>query len=385
MTMRHLGLALTFTALVACGREGESRSRTTNDGHLAVVLDTTRGIEHATVVLTGLRPDELAALRANRTAAERLLRVSVSGESIALAGRWEVTGAEFEFRPAYTFDRGRAYSVRVDPAQLAPGRTASVIDTVLRLPEHGPMAITQVVRLLPSADVVPENLLRLYVEFTAPMSREGAIGRVHLLDDAGREVPDAFLPLEADFWNADRTRYTLFLDPGRVKRGIMPNEQLGRALTAGRGYTLLVDSTWRDANGRPLGAAIRQPLRVSEADVRPLSLDRWRISAPAGGTRDPLVVVFDRSMDHGLVRRALGVEDGRGRAVVGETTIGQGETEWRFVPREPWHRGPHALVVLSIVEDPAGNRIGRPFEVDMFERVDSVSTPERHKVPFVVR
>ena len=67
----------------------------------------------------------------------------------------------------------------------------------------------------------------------SPMSRQAGVDFVRLLDDNGREVRNAFLPLEADFWNPAHTRYTLFLDPGRVKRGILPNEQMGRALRSG--------------------------------------------------------------------------------------------------------------------------------------------------------
>ncbi len=31
-----------------------------------------------------------------------------------------------------------------------------------------------------------------------------------------------------DLWNEDRTRFTVLYDPGRVKRGILPNEEMGR-------------------------------------------------------------------------------------------------------------------------------------------------------------
>ena len=37
-----------------------------------------------------------------------------------------------------------------------------------------------------------------------------------------------------------------------------------------------------------------------------------------------------------------------------------------------------------MLEDPAGNRIDGPFEVDMFERVDKTPAPERHTIPFTI-
>ena len=49
------------------------------------------------------------------------------------------------------------------------------------------------------------------------MGLKGGIGYVRLLDEAGGEVRDPFLPLDAEFWNRDRTRFTVFFDPGRAE------------------------------------------------------------------------------------------------------------------------------------------------------------------------
>jgi hypothetical protein len=38
-----------------------------------------------------------------------------------------------------------------------------------------------------------------------------------------------------------------------------------------------------------------------------------------------------------------------------------------------------------MLEDLAGNRIGRPFEVDTFNRADASPEPERTNLPFTVR
>ena len=86
-----------------------------------------------------------------------------------------------------------------------------------------------------------------------------------------------------------------------------------------------------------------------------------------------------------LLRRAVGVEDPRGRALSGRVTIPAGERSWRFTPDDPWRAGAHRLVVLAILEDPSGNRIGRAFEIDMFERADSTARVERHQLAFTVR
>src|SRR5262249_39363820 len=155
--------------------------------------------------------------------------------------------------------------------------------------------------------------------------------------------------------NPAHTRYTLFLDPGRVKRGIRPNEQMGRPLRAGRAYALVIDSAWRDANGLPLAKSFRHEFRAGPALEQGIDLKSWRVAPPRAGTRDTLVVPFAQSLDHGLLQRAIGVERGAAQPVPGDISIGRAELQWLFVPREAWKAGEHRLVILPILEDVAGN------------------------------
>lgn len=314
------------------------------------------------------------------------MKVSTGGaDAPPIAGRYAVTGAVVEFRPLFEFDPGRSYTVRLDPSRLARPRSDTVITAILALPAAARTAPTTVAGVLPTADVLPENALRLYIEFSAPMSRQAGVDFVHLVDDAGHEVRNAFLPLDADFWNHDHTRYTVFLDPGRVKRGILPNEQMGRALRAGHAYALVIDSTWRDANGQPLARSYRREFRAGPAILTAISVAQWKVRLPRANTRDPVVVTFPRSLDRGLLQRALGVETKKGAAFPGDITVGPGETEWRFAPHDPWRAEDYTLVILSILEDVAGNRVGRAFEVDLFDRVDSTAVPERSTLRLTVR
>jgi hypothetical protein len=66
-------------------------------------------------------------------------------------------------------------------------------------------------------------------------------------------------------------------------------------------------------------------------------------------------------------------------------TIGPGETEWRFQPTQPWTAGDHRVVVDMALEDLAGNRIGRPFDVDTMtsptERITKQSTSLTFRIP----
>jgi hypothetical protein len=72
-------------------------------------------------------------------------------------------------------------------------------------------------------------------------------------------------------------------------------------------------------------------------------------------------------LDYGLLQRALRVANGGGRLLAGEIRVEQGETRWTFTPSAPWRPGEYRLVAAATLEDVAGNRIGRPFEVDAAE------------------
>ncbi|MBC8088613.1 MAG: hypothetical protein H7Z40_15220 [Phycisphaerae bacterium] len=349
-------------------------------------MDTTNGERSSLLIVGGLSSAELTAARNlnSDSALQAVAAVTVAGSVTPVLGKYVVNDSALVFLPQFPFDAGRLYEVRINRRRLSSAVPDSATVLSVALPAAARRASTSVARILPSGDTLPENLLRLYLEFSAPMSRTGGLEFIKLLDDSGREVQQAFLPIESDFWNGDRTRYTAFLDPGRVKRGILPNEQLGRALIAGRRYTMVVDSMWRDGNGQPLSGEFRRTFRVSTPDEQRIDFKRWVVSSPAAGSRDTLVVQFEKSLDHGLLKRALGVQTALGRAVPGETDIRRNEREWRFVPLEPWTAGRHSLIVLSFLEDAAGNRVDGAFEVDMFNEIDKNAAQERYLVTFTV-
>ena len=321
--------------------------------------------------VTGLSSAEVSALRAvpiAEVAWERLLRVRVAGnDELAVAGTYSVSPDAIEFRPRFPFDAGRSYFVQFDASRL-PSPRQVFVERTIDVPAGPASARTQVTSIAPTGGVWPENLLRFYIEFSAPMSRATALGFVHLVDEAGKEVKEAFLPLDVDLWNGDRTRFTVFFDPGRVKTGIRPNMERGRALHAGRKYAIVVDPAWPDAHGRPLTSEFRYAFTATAAEERGVTPAGWKVAAPAAGSRDALVVTFPSGLDRGLLQRAIGVQPVNGTAIEGAIAIDEGERSWKFTPSASWSAGAHELVILSILEDPAGNRVGRAFEIEMFQK-----------------
>ena len=333
-------------------------------------LDTTNAQQPA-VEVTGVSRRDLSALaQANLTDEEwsALLRVTVkraaAGEKpLPVAGRYAIA-ASVRFVPLFPLDPGREYDVVFDPARLSRAGVPRLpaVQGVVALPAVVQIPSTVVADVYPAGDVIPENLLRMYVHFSGPMGQPGGLGHVVILDAHGREMPDALLPLDTELWNGDRTRFTLLFDPGRVKNDILPNREMGRPLHSGDRITLVVKKDWLDARGVPLASEFRREYRVGAADERALDTAAWRVAPPPAGARDPLTVTFPEPLDHGLLQRALGVTRA-GAAVPGDLRIEGGATRWLFVPRDAWQAGDYTLVVLPILEDVAGNRIGRRFEV----------------------
>ena len=289
------------------------------------------------------------------------------------------------FTPAFPLDAGRQYDVRFDASRVpgTPAGQAPVVAKVGRPAEHTEPT-TMVTRIYPTAEAIPENVLRMYVEFSAPMGRKSGVEYLTLLDHSGKEIPGAVLPLDYEFWSPDHRRFTVFFDPGRVKDGILPNREMGRAFTPGQTVTLVVNKDWRDEHGLPLKEEYRRSFKVLPADTRPLDPKDWRITAPPAAGRSPLVVTFNKPLDQSLLQRALGVRRD-GKVVEGDIELGKGETEWRFTPKTPWSAGTYQFLALDVLEDVAGNQVGRAFEVDNFDTVDKDPDPKSVTLPFQVR
>jgi hypothetical protein len=302
-----------------------------------------------------------------------------------LLGRYSIHGDTLRFTPRFPPVPGQPYFVRFNGSALSVG--APVLNRVLLVHMAQDGAPTQVAQVYPSDDSVPMNLLRMYVHFSAPMSIGESTKRVRLLDARGQEVDDAFLviPQQQELWDSERTRLTLLFDPGRIKRDLRPHEELGLPLREGGTYTLVVDSSWLDARGKPLGARFEKRFRVGPADRTLPAIATWQVSAPKAATREPVHVSFRKSFDRALLERLLVVKNAAGQAIAGEISIGEHEKRWTFTPAQPWRAGNYLVEVNTDLEDLAGNNLRDLFDVDRNVQQTPGATSPTVRVPFAVR
>ena len=304
-----------------------------------------------------------------------------TGDVPALAGTYSVEPDALVFHPAYPIAPGVRYR-----AVFQPPAAGARVEKFFDGPRSDKTPTARVEHVYPSAEVLPSNLLRLYIYFSAPMSRGEAARYLHILDENGKALEGShavLLPGE-ELWDPNFKRLTMTFDPGRIKRGLTSNENIGPPIGEGKHYTLVIDRDWPDAKGAPMVEGFRKSFRGGPAERIPPNPKQWLITSPKAGTSDALVVTFPTPMNYTLLQRMIQVSGAQG-VVPGTVSVSHEETEWRFVPREPWKAGDFKLITDTALEDLAGNHIGEPFDIDTFEHVTEHITSKTISLPFAVR
>lgn len=346
--------------------------------------------------VTGLPAASLALLTRTNWSTEQwqaLLSITIETSDLKsdlslppMSGRHEVTNGLLRFVPSFPVARNVRYRALFDANALPEAGSAKGLrlSSALYIPAPVGNGKTVVTDVFPSAPVLPENLLKFYIHFSGQMSRGHIYDHIHLFDAEGNPVELPFLEIDEELWNPEMNRLTLFLDPGRIKRGVKPLEDIGPSLETGKTYKLVIDRTWLDATGAPLKQGFAKTFSISAAEREPLDPKRWTMDLPKRTTKAPVVVNFDRPVDHALAERMLHVTDSKNRPVPGSITVGKEERSWSFRPERQWKSGTYRISVPTTLEDLAGNNIGKPFDVDLLDRAERQPAATVVQLPFVV-
>jgi hypothetical protein len=344
------------------------------------------------VEVIGLSPHLIASLRdANfdQTRWNQVLALYVATEDETanqpMLGEYAIDNQVVVFQPRFPLRLGLEYRAVFRAAGLQRQEypvPVTVTERIL-LPKP-PRKPTVVEYVYPSSSMLPENQLKFYIHFSGPMSRGDSYRHVQLIRDDGKRIEDTFLELSEELWNEGGTRFTLFFEPGRIKRGLKPREDVGPSLEEGYGYRLVIADSWLDAYGNPLAKTHHKDFRVTKPDSIQPDPHQWEFHLPATGTREPLLVRFREPLDHALLQRMLRITNPDDTLLGGEIQIAKKETEWTFLPAARWVLGQHHLSIAATLEDLAGNSIGRPFEVDLAGQHREEPMNEV-RIPFVIR
>jgi hypothetical protein len=319
------------------------------------------GSDLADLLVAGARSEEIL---------KSVLRVTVAQPTFIdpeplpdVAGRYNVFNDQLEFTPSFPFESDVKYRAIFDPRSVKPRLQEEPSTLEFQIPPAPKaQAHTAVTHIFPSSHLLPENLLRFYVCFSNSMRRGEASHEIRLLDSVGQHVSDALYRPPVELWDKAMRSLTVLLDPGRLKRWLGPHLALGPPLRVGEKYTLEIDSGMIDLHGRPLGECFRKDFRAGNPVREQLAVNSWKLLPPATGSREPLMLEFEASLDWAQLFWMITVSTTDGVSINGEVIVDRCETRWCFTPNSPWAVGKYRIRVRSGLEDVCGNNLSGAFD-----------------------
>ena len=277
-----------------------------------------------------------------------------SEEHSAVLGEFTIEEEVVLFESLVPMTKGLHYSVFFDNSLL----------TEIDIPNSS-SAAPELLGVYPTNDTLPENLLKIYLQFSQSMAEGHSLMYVTLLKDDQDTMKGTFLDLQPELWNNDGTVLTLWLDPGRVKRDLIPNKKLGGPLSARERYTLHISRDWKSKEGIGMTVPFRKTFVTTlRDDQSPLPM-QWGMKLPASGTTEPLEIDLMESLDYSLLQDAVQLLNANKIPVAGMIHLGAEESLFTFIPNEPWKEGNYSLQIEGRLEDLAGNNLNRPFDRDL--------------------
>ena len=304
---------------------------------------------------TGLEIPKALLQDVDEDSIEQLLQVRLKNAGgTPMMGGYTFSGDVIRFSPLIPLSRGLQYSIFFRNTPVGE----------VTVPLAGGTVKPELQAIYPSNDTVPENLLKFYFHFSSPMRAGEWHKHIFLMAERNDTLHDVFLDLQPELWNREGNTLTLWLDPGRIKRELIPNQQYGNPLMKGKQYTLVVNETWKDVQDRPLEKTYRKSFTVGLRDSLLPDPLAWHLSLPDAGTRDPLLLAFPEPLDYYLLQETVRISNKYGD-VNGLIQVAAEEKSVRFIPDEKWKTGQYRLRVSPILEDLAGNNLQRPFDRDI--------------------
>lgn len=291
----------------------------------------------------------------NKTQSEKELSVYVSetyedgGVNVPVMGVYKKIGNGLQFTPTLPFQKGNAYiSVCKDDR----------FEFEIPISENYERA--RIKHIYPSADTLPSNLLKFHVHFSRPMSSIGYI-HVELIDSDGKIIERAILKEIPELWNDDQSQLTIWIEPGRIKRGLGPNLELGPVLIQDEHYTLSISSSFRDKNGVPMEKTYTKNFVAGGDDREKLKIDDVQLNYYESNETGYLSVKFSEAVDFASSIANLIIVDAAKHIVNGDWRLRE-DSEAIFDPHDKLEQGNYQLLLNSVIEDLAGNNFLRNFD-----------------------
>jgi len=302
------------------------------------------------------------------------ISITLKDKETAILGRQTIESDKIVFYPIVPFTYDLSYKVKIDEQV--------VHEFYVPFPPN--VKRSSVIKIFPSTQTIPANLLKIHIQFSQPMQEGKSKKYIHVLNENGDIIADIFLDLQPELWNEDRTSLTMWLDPGRIKRDLQPNLKMGPPLNVGLRYQLVISKNWRDQRGLELANDFVKEYQVMSDDRKKPNVNDWKITFPEADSKNDLAINFGETIDYELATNAIRVYK-NGEIVEGSINVKDSESNWAFTPSNKWSPGKYEIVIESRLEDLAGNNLKRLFDHDL-EKNDGRNNEQKfQKISFTLK
>ncbi|MET2984812.1 Ig-like domain-containing protein [Aureibaculum conchae] len=278
------------------------------------------------------------------------------------------------FTPIVPFSNGETYTIL---------REEHILSSFTIKPKNRSTS-PEVVAIYPTTGVVPENLLKMYVDFSKPMQEVGnVLDFITVFNKTTNKKVDVFLELETELWNANHTLLTLWLDPGRIKKELIPNKEKGLPIMNGHVYEISVNKNFRDADGNELKQSYTKTVTVTNRDENKPKVDDFEIQIPTTKT-SPLIIQFNEPLDAMLLTEVFTIYNNKDEKIEGNYQLQNEETSVAFTPTRNWKSDTYKIEIQSRLEDLAGNNLNRLFDEDLLNK-DKLEDSPFKEIYFVIK
>jgi hypothetical protein len=291
---------------------------------------------------------------------------------VSIIGDYKTVNGDLIFTPTIPLQIGQNYFAICNAEKLE-----------FQIPIPDNYRKPSVIWIYPSNDTLPSNLLKFHIEFSKPMSRIG-YANVELSDENGENIERAFLKEIPELWNEDHTQLTIWIEPGRIKRGLGPNMELGPVLKKKNRYSLFISRRFRDENGIELDQNYTKNFVVGAADREKLNINEILFNYYTYDEFDYISVKFEEPVDFASSISNLKVTDSNKQVIAGDWQLTERDKEAIFRPHHKLEVGHYEVLLNSVIEDLAGNNFNRNFDQEISKNIEKV-LPEQFILSFEVK
>ena len=232
----------------------------------------------------------------------------------------------------------------------------------------------KVLEVYPTTDSIPVNILRFYIQFSAPMQEMNILKHIKLRNEENKDITGVFFENQHELWNEDRTKVTLIIDPGRVKLGLLANNKMGRAFDEDKKYTLTIDSLLMDFNDQKLSGKFSKTFVAVKEDRIPPDTENWKLLLPKANSSDAILIDFQDKIDHISASTLIKIFQNK-EEIQGEISLDNQEQNWAFKPFKSWEKGNYSIIINPRLEDIAANSLNQIFDhsPSVFKSINSAN------------